>query len=140
LCRGPGFGDSYLREEEEEEDQLPEALPASLQVLHRHVRALSQMLNESAKQRQQLAMDLQGANQTISELETRVHVLEIEKATTDECNARYTKEREELGNAIMTLRSTLEEVKGTLVSAEEEKKKLKTQNARLRLELEKLKV
>jgi chromosome segregation ATPase len=145
LCQNPNFRDDDIDEEEEEEErtsqegQVPDALPASLQVLHHHVKVLSNRLTESAKQRQQLVLDSQTAKQTISELETQIRVLETEKASTDECNARYDKEREELGNAIVTLRSALDGMRGSLVSAEEEKKKLKIQNARLRLELEKLK-
>jgi chromosome segregation ATPase len=110
-----------------------------MQALHRHVGTLADELRETAKRRQQLAMDYQNARQTISELDTQIRVLETEKTATDECNARYDEERQELGEAIATLRSALEETKERLVTAEEDKKKLKTQNARLKLELEKLK-
>jgi chromosome segregation ATPase len=143
LCRKTGFNRGGTGEQKDEEPDVPkrsltDGLSGAVQALHRQVGTLADQLRETAKGRQQLGMDYHNARQTISELETQIRVLETEKTATDECNARYDDERQELGEAIATLRSALEETKKRLVTAEEDKKKLKTQNARLKLELEKL--
>jgi chromosome segregation ATPase len=143
-CRSPDSDPGNSEEEEEEEQTLqerqsPDRLAVAMQTVQHHVQILADRLTETMKRRQQLTTDYQIARQTISELETRIRVIETEKTATDECNARYDKERQELGEAIATLRSALEGMKKSLVSAEEDKKTLKTENARLRLELEKLK-
>jgi chromosome segregation ATPase len=124
--------------EDEEEEGGDADLLTELDTVHRHVRTLVEACAEAQRERQELAIEAQGATQAISELETRRKVLQTEKEVTDECNTRYNREREKLGKAIATLRKALDEMKKSLKATEAEKKRLKAENEQLRLELAEL--
>lgn len=126
-------------EEEDESETFPETLPEAIEYVQKKFRFLGESTASLIQQRQQLLIENNSHKQTIGELETRIKVLETEKSATDDCNARYEKEREELGSAISTLRTALDEVKRQLISAEEEKKLLKEDNVRMKIELGQLK-
>lgn len=132
MCRANGGEED---EDEDDASDTPQDVAGAVNFLQRRFRVLGEECAAVVQQRQRIAVENTALKQTISELETRLRVLETEKSATDECNMRYEKEREELSKAIATLRSALDCVKTSLIEAEAEKKTLKEENVRLRIEL-----
>ncbi|KAK8866920.1 hypothetical protein M9Y10_009889 [Tritrichomonas musculus] len=114
-------------------------LPTAVSFLQKKIHVLSEKCTELNQFNDNRKLENTNQRQQISSLETQIQCLEKEKETLEECNAKYINEREELGSAIATLRSALTEVKNNLISSDEEKKELKKENIRLRIELDALK-
>ena len=122
-------------DEEEAPVECPDDLAGAIECLYGVVRLVSDGCAAAVQQREQAVMESTSFRQMVQEMETRIRVLETEKNATEECNKKYEKEREELGGAIATLRKALDDVKSNLIAAEEEKKELKEENVRLRIEV-----
>jgi chromosome segregation ATPase len=113
--------------------------PSSLETLHENVRAAADVCVAAVKERRQLEEAAQTKRDEVSEIEAKIRVLDDEKNVTDQRNARYDRERNELGGTIAKLRTELASVKARLVAAEDEKKRLKAENAKLRAAIAPLK-
>lgn len=115
--------------------ECPEEIGGAIECLHGVVRLVSEGCAAVVQRREQATVENNSFKQMVTEMETRIRVLETEKNATEECNKKYEKEREELGGAIATLRKALDDVKTNLIAAEDEKKGLKEENVRLRIEI-----
>ena len=111
-------------------------LPTAVSFLQKKILLLSENCTEMSRSNDELTLESANHKQHISTLETQIQCLQKEKETLEECNQKYINEREELGSAISTLRSALMEVKNNLITSDEEKKELKNENIRLRIELD----
>lgn len=126
-------------QETTKECACPDDLTGAVSYLQKRVEKLREGCEIAARQADRAGLESANFKQIMSEMETRIKVLETEKDATDECNRRYERERGELGKAIATLREALEGVKANLMTAEEEKKVLKEENVQLRIEMSELK-
>lgn len=132
--------DADIESESEEFDQSSiKDLPSAISFLQKRMHVLSNKCSELAQTNDGKNLENVNQKQQISTLETQIQCLEKEKETLEECNSKYINERKKLGSAIETLRSALEEVKNNLIESDEEKKELKKENIRLRIELDALK-
>lgn len=117
----------------------PDDLDGAIEYLERRIERLRDSCAVAVQERERAGTESNTFKQMMGEMETRIKVLETEKDATDECNRRYERERGELGKAIETLRAALEGVKENLITAEEEKKVLKEENVKLKIEMSELK-
>jgi chromosome segregation ATPase len=106
-------------------------LMSSMQILQNHISKLKETYVMDGSRRKDIETERNMHLSTIRGLESRIVALETEKSVIDECNRKYETERKELGKAIETLRGALEEVKESLLSADEEKRKLEEENSML---------
>jgi chromosome segregation ATPase len=117
---------SALSEETAQSDLL-----VAMETLQKHVSILKESWKADEDRKKTIETERNFRLERIRELESRIRALETEKSAIDESNRRYQAQREELGKAIETLSGALDEVKEELISAEDEKKKLKEENAKL---------
>ena len=110
-----------------------------MQRLKEEVKAIQKDFLDVVKERDRVLAENEQLKQNCSDLETRVIVLQQENSTTNDCNSKFEKEREELTNAITSLRSTVSKLKESLVNTENEKKVLKGENSSLKIEISQLK-
>ena len=117
--------------------EISESKPISsqLQTIFDAFTNLSKASKTHVQDKQKLFSENQILRQRISELETQISVIKTESDATRECNDRYDKERNELTNAITSLRNALKLTKENLVNTEKEKESLKEENIKLKISL-----
>jgi chromosome segregation ATPase len=92
-------------------------------------------LNESNKN-QELTKDNSLLKHKILDLEARLTVCKNELESTKDCNDRFSQERIELTTANTTLSTALVKMKNSLITSDEERKKLKEENNSLKSQLQ----
>ena len=82
-------------------------------------------ISENIKNIKQNSSQISKFTEKITDLETQIVILKTENQTNKETNERFEKEREELTNAVNTLRKALSSVKEKLIESDNENRKLK---------------